>query len=68
MIDVINVWIQSYISQYIYYDSKLLEPVGYFTEPVLTGLWYVRQSRDFLRSVWAEQHAVPARKESNVPK
>ena len=33
--------------QYIYSDSKLLVPVGYFAEPDKTSLW----------AVWAEQHA-----------
>ena len=32
--------------QYIYLDTKLLEPVVYFFEPVKTSLW----------AVWTEQH------------
>ena len=52
-------------AQYVYQNSKLLEPVVYIEEPVLTGLGMLGLSRKNLRlNFWP----IPARKESNVPK
>ena len=52
-------------AQYVYQDSKLLEPVVCIEEPVLTGLGPFGLSRMNLRlNFWP----IPARKESNVPK